>query len=131
MDTTASNRGEGQTMFQPGGHWRNWVGNQSCIVRERGAPESEDALSEMVRRAAGNGLAVRCAGSGHSFTPVALTSGLHLTLSNMQGVTNIDHARKRVSVAAGTTINALGKVLKENGLSLINQGDIVRRLPAL
>jgi FAD/FMN-containing dehydrogenase len=124
MDTTASNKGNGQTTAQPGGHWRNWVGNQSCIVRERGAPESEDALSEMVRRASADGLAVRCAGSGHSFTPVALTSGLHLTLSNMQGVTGIDHARKRVSVAAGTTINALGKVLKQNGLSLINQGDI-------
>jgi len=42
----------------------------------------------------------------------------------MQGVVNIDSTRKRVAVKAGTTINQLGKVLKENGLSLINQGDI-------
>lgn len=111
-------------MLQSGGHWRNWVGNQSCIVRQRGAPESEAALVEMVREATSQGLNVRCAGSGHSFTPVALTSGLHLTLSNMQGVVNIDQARKRVAVKAGTTINQLGKVLKSNGLSLINQGDI-------
>ncbi|NRP17534.1 L-gulono-1,4-lactone dehydrogenase [Ensifer adhaerens] len=111
-------------MLQSGGHWRNWVGNQSCIVRQRGAPESEAALAEMVREATSQGLNVRCAGSGHSFTPVALTSGLHLTLSNMQGVVNIDQARKRVAVKAGTTINQLGKVLKSNGLSLINQGDI-------
>lgn len=111
-------------MLQSGGHWRNWVGNQSCIVRQRGAPESEAALAEMVREATSQGLNVRCAGSGHSFTPVALTSGLHLTLSNMQGVVTIDQARKRVAVKAGTTINQLGKVLKSNGLSLINQGDI-------
>ncbi|MFK0275761.1 D-arabinono-1,4-lactone oxidase [Ensifer sp. NPDC090286] len=111
-------------MLQAGGHWRNWVGNQSCIVRHRGAPESEAALAEMVRDATAQGLNVRCAGSGHSFTPVALTSGLHLTLSSMQGVVGIDSARKRVAVKAGTTINQLGKVLKENGLSLINQGDI-------
>ncbi|KQW63077.1 MULTISPECIES: D-arabinono-1,4-lactone oxidase [unclassified Ensifer] len=111
-------------MLQTGGHWRNWVGNQSCIVRQRGAPESEAALAEMVREATSQGLNVRCAGSGHSFTPVALTSGLHLTLANMQGVVAIDQARKRVSVRAGTTINQLGKVLKSNGLSLINQGDI-------
>ncbi|AWM23303.1 FAD-dependent oxidoreductase [Sinorhizobium fredii USDA 205] len=111
-------------MLQAGGHWRNWVGNQSCIVRHRGAPESEAALAEMVREATSAGLNVRCAGSGHSFTPVALTSGLHLTLSGMQGVANIDQARKRVSVSAGTTINQLGKALKSNGLSLINQGDI-------
>jgi FAD/FMN-containing dehydrogenase len=115
---------DGTLTRQAGGHWRNWVGNQSCIVRERGAPTSEAQLADMVRTAAARGLAVRCAGSGHSFTPVALTSGLHLTLSQMQGVTGIDHARKRVSVAAGTTINTLGKVLKANGLSLINQGDI-------
>ncbi|MGT2441742.1 D-arabinono-1,4-lactone oxidase [Ensifer adhaerens] len=111
-------------MLQAGGHWRNWVGNQSCIVRHRGAPESEAALAEMVRKATAQGLNVRCAGSGHSFTPVALTSGLQLTLSSMQGVVNIDSTRKRVAVKAGTTINQLGKVLKENGLSLINQGDI-------
>ncbi|ACP23817.1 FAD-linked oxidoreductase [Sinorhizobium fredii NGR234] len=111
-------------MLQAGGHWRNWVGNQSCIVRHRGAPESEAELAEMVREATSAGLNVRCAGSGHSFTPVALTSGLHLTLSGMLGVANIDQARKRVSVSAGTTINQLGKALKSNGLSLINQGDI-------
>ncbi|CAN7262925.1 FAD-binding protein [Pararhizobium sp. LjRoot255] len=111
-------------MMEAGGHWRNWVGNQSCIVRHRGAPESEAVLSEMVREATSNGLNVRCAGSGHSFTPVALTSGLHLTLSKLQGITNIDTARKRVSVHAGTTINTLGKALKANGLSMINQGDI-------
>ncbi|MGE6783425.1 D-arabinono-1,4-lactone oxidase [Ensifer adhaerens] len=111
-------------MLQAGGHWRNWVGNQSCIVRHRGAPDSEAALAQMVREATSNGLNVRCAGSGHSFTPVALTSGLHLTLSGMQGVVSIDSGRKRVAVKAGTTINQLGKVLKENGLSLINQGDI-------
>ena len=111
-------------MMDAGGHWRNWVGNQSCIVRHKGAPESEAALSEMVREATSNGLNVRCAGSGHSFTPVALTSGLHLTLSKLQGLTNIDTARKRVSVHAGTTINTLGKALKANGLSMINQGDI-------
>nr|WP_244475162.1 FAD-binding protein [Rhizobium sp. Leaf341] len=112
------------TSRRAGGLWRNWVGNQSCIVRARGAPGSEAELSDMVRTAAAEGMAVRCAGSGHSFTPVALTSGLHLTLSGMQGVTDIDQERKRVSVSAGTTINALGKVLKANGLSLINQGDI-------
>jgi len=111
-------------MLQAGGHWRNWVGNQSCIVRYRGAPESEAALAEMVREATAQGLNVRCAGSGHSFTPVALTSGLLLTLSSMQGVVGIDYARKRVAVKAGTTINQLGKVLKSSGLSLINQGDI-------
>ncbi|MEA3536378.1 D-arabinono-1,4-lactone oxidase [Rhizobium sp. CC-YZS058] len=124
MDSGIGKASDIMAGMSAGGHWRNWVGNQSCIVRRRGAPTSEAHLAEMVAQAAGEGLGVRCAGSGHSFTPVALTSGLHLTLSDMQGVTAIDRERKRVSVSAGTTINTLGKILKENGLSLINQGDI-------
>jgi hypothetical protein len=70
------------------------------------------------------GLNVRVAGSGHSFTPVALTNGLHLTLANMTGVRHVDHERRRVTAAAGTTINELVRALKVEGLSMINQGDI-------
>ncbi|MCQ0092260.1 D-arabinono-1,4-lactone oxidase [Roseovarius sp. M141] len=105
-------------------HWRNWVGNQSCIRAARAAPESEDQLCNLVREATEKGLNVRAAGSGHSFTPVALTSGLHMTLSGMRGVRHIDHDKRRVTAAAGTTINELVKVLKAEGLSMINQGDI-------
>lgn len=105
-------------------HWRNWVGNQSCIRAARGAPESEDELCAMIADATQKGLNVRVAGSGHSFTPVALTNGLHLTLSKMHGVRHIDRDKRRVTASAGTTINELVKVLKAEGLSMINQGDI-------
>ncbi|GLK63305.1 MULTISPECIES: D-arabinono-1,4-lactone oxidase [Paracoccus] len=105
-------------------HWRNWVGNQSCVRAARAAPTSEDELCALIAEAAGKGMNVRVAGSGHSFTPVALTSGLHLTLANMKGVKHIDHDKRRVTAAAGTTINELVKVLKAEGLSMINQGDI-------
>lgn len=110
--------------FSEGGHWRNWVGNQSCITRYTGAPTNDDQLSDMVRAATAEGLNVRCAGSGHSFTPVVGTSGLLLSLSQMKGVKNIDREKRRVTAAAGTTINELGQVLKQNGLSMVNQGDI-------
>lgn len=110
--------------FAGGTHWRTWVGNQSCIRQELGAPQEEAELCELVRGATSRGLRVRAAGSGHSFTPVALTNGLHLTLSQMSGVIDIDHERKRVIAGAGTTIHDLVGVLKENGLSMVNQGDI-------
>ena len=105
-------------------HWRNWVGNQSCVRAARGAPTSEDELCAMVRGATEKDLNVRVAGSGHSFTPVALTSGLHLTLANMKGVLGIDRDRRRVTAAAGTSINSLVRALKAEGLSMVNQGDI-------
>ncbi|MGN6723208.1 MAG: D-arabinono-1,4-lactone oxidase [Marmoricola sp.] len=105
-------------------HWRNWVGNQSCMRQETGVPESEDELCALVADATSRGLNVRAAGSGHSFTPVALTNGLHLTLSQMRGVLNLDPEKRQVTVSAGTTINELVAVLKQNGLSMVNQGDI-------
>ena len=67
---------------------------------------------------------VRCAGSGHSFTPVVATSGLLLSLQDYQGIVDVDEARKRVTVKAGTKINAVTRHLKALGLSLVNQGDI-------
>ena len=35
----------------PGGHWRNWVGNQSFIARHIAEPGSEDELAQLVREA--------------------------------------------------------------------------------
>ena len=107
-----------------GGHWRNWVGNQSFIARHRAEPRSEDELAALVHEASRQNLPVRVAGSGHSFTPVVATSGLLLNLKNMQGLVSADLDRKRVVVSAGTRIGDIGRALKEIGLSLANQGDI-------
>jgi FAD/FMN-containing dehydrogenase len=116
---------EGQgTMLEKGGHWRNWVGNQSCVSRYKGAPENEAQLCEMVHEAHGAGLNLRVAGSGHSFTPVVGTGGVLLSLANMRGVLDTDMQRGRVTVAAGTRIGDVGQALKARGLSLANQGDI-------
>ncbi len=107
-----------------GGHWRNWVGNQSFIARHKGEPASEDELAALVREAWRQNLGVRVAGSGHSFTPVVATSGLLISLKNMQGVVGVDLSGKRVTVRAGAKIGDIGRALKEMGLSLANQGDI-------
>ena len=108
----------------PGGHWRNWVGNQSFIARHKAEPGSEGELAGLVREASRQKLPIRVAGSGHSFTPVVATSGLLLSLKNMHGLVSADLDRKRVVVRAGTRIGDIGRALKEIGLSLANQGDI-------
>ena len=108
----------------PGGHWRNWVGNQSFIARHKGEPGSEDELAALVCEASRQNLSIRVAGSGHSFTPVVATSGLLLSLKNMHGLVSTDLDRKRVVVRAGTRIGDIGRALKQIGLSLANQGDI-------
>lgn len=107
-----------------GGHWRNWVGNQSFVAAHMASPKSEDEISALVRAATSQGKSVRCAGSGHSFTPVVATSGLLLSLQDYQGITHVDQQRKLVSVKAGTKLNTITRFLKEAGYSLTNQGDI-------
>ncbi|MFG1396638.1 D-arabinono-1,4-lactone oxidase [Roseixanthobacter pseudopolyaromaticivorans] len=107
-----------------GGHWNNWVGNQSFISQHAAVPESEEELCALVAEAGRRGLKVRVAGSGHSFTPVVATPGLRLSLEKLSGIRKVDMARKRVSLAAGTRIGDAGRALKGLGLSLTNQGDI-------
>jgi FAD/FMN-containing dehydrogenase len=107
-----------------GGHWRNWVGNQSFVASHMAAPSSEEELAALMKEATGQGLNVRCAGSGHSFTPIVATSGMLLSLKDYQGVLHVDRGANRVTVAAGTKISAITQHLKQAGFSLINQGDI-------
>ena len=107
-----------------GGHWRNWAGNQSFVARHMARPESEAEIAALAAEATQQGLGVRAAGSGHSFTPVVATSGLLLSLERHAGIIAIDAATRRVRVKAGTRIGDVGRALKQHGLSLINQGDI-------
>jgi FAD/FMN-containing dehydrogenase len=111
-------------LFEKGGIWRNWVGNQYCVPRYKATPSTEEELCEIVREADKQDLGVRVSGSGHSFTPVVATSGLLLSLANLRGILNVDHQRKQITVAGGTRISEVGKTLKSHGLSLVNQGDI-------
>jgi FAD/FMN-containing dehydrogenase len=112
------------TPLGPGGHWRNWVGNQSFVARHKAEPASEDELAALVREALRRDLPVRVAGSGHSFTPVVATSGLLISLKAMQGIVSVDRDARRVVVRAGTRIGDIGRALQPLGLSLANQGDI-------
>jgi FAD/FMN-containing dehydrogenase len=105
--------------------WTNWVGNQTCAPAEVAAPRSEDELAELVAGAARRGMHVRVAGAGHSFTPVVVTDGLLLDLRGLAGIRSVDAERRRVVVGPSTTIGEFGEPLWEQGLSLVNQGDIV------
>lgn len=109
----------------PADNWTNWVGNQSCVPAERGAPKSEDEVAVLVADAVHRRLPVRVAGAGHSFTPVVATDGLLLDLSGLGGIRSIDAERRRVIVGPSTTIGEFGEPLWAEGLALANQGDIV------
>jgi len=67
---------------------------------------------------------VRAVGSGHSFSDIACTDGVMVSLERLDGVLELDAERALVRVQAGITIHELSRRLLEHGLALENLGDI-------
>ncbi len=104
--------------------WRNWAGNESARPRRVASPRSADEVADEIRRAAADGLTVRMAGTGHSFTPAAATTGVMLRPGGVTGLRSVDAAAGLVTVGAGCPLNVLNAELQARGLSLANMGDI-------
>ena len=104
--------------------WRNWAGTVTAIPARWVRPRSDGEIAAAVKDAAAAGLTVRALGSGHSFTPIAATSGVALDLSGWSGVIAADTRSGLVTVKSGTTLRALNAELAALGLALANLGDI-------
>lgn len=108
----------------PGTTWTNWVGNRTASPAHLAAPRDEEEVARLLSAARAQGVGVRVAGAGHSFTPVVETDGLLLDLSALSGVVSVDGPRRRARARAGTRIRDFYEPLWDAGLALINQGDI-------
>jgi FAD-linked oxidoreductase len=104
--------------------WQNWVGNQSAQPQRVITPRSAEEVAEAVKLATLDGLRVRMAGSGHSFTPVAVTDGVLLLPRGLRAVRAVDEAAGQVTVEAGCPLRVLNEYLAGRGLALANMGDI-------
>ncbi|MDN3355007.1 D-arabinono-1,4-lactone oxidase [Actinomadura sp. DC4] len=104
--------------------WRNWAGNQYATPRRAVTPRSADEVAAAVTAAAGEGLTVRMAGTGHSFTGAALTEGVLLRPEGLTALRTVDAEKSLVTAEAGMTLKAFNEVLAGHGLALANMGDI-------
>jgi L-gulonolactone oxidase len=109
---------------ESGVKWRNWTGDESCRPNAIARPASLEQLAAEVTRAAREGLRVRVAGAGHSFSDIVCTDGLLVKLDRMQGVLDVDRASGLVRVQGGITIGQLSASLAQHGLAMENLGDI-------
>jgi len=107
--------------------WRNWAGDQHCEPAAIVAPRSRDELAAAVRAAADRGERVRASGSGHSFTPIALTDGLMIRAHHLDRVLWHDRDAGLVKVEAGIVLRDLNRCLDERGVAFANLGDIDRQ----
>jgi L-gulono-1,4-lactone dehydrogenase len=104
--------------------FRNWAGNQVCTPAGRHRPRSVDEVSDLVGRAHRQGQRVKVVGAGHSFTDIACTDGLLLSLDHLDRVEHVDTASRRITVGAGIRLHRLNDELAACGLALPNLGDI-------
>jgi FAD-linked oxidoreductase len=109
------------------GTWRNWAGDQLCRPVERRRPGTLTELGEVVAAAAAAGRKVSVAGSGHSFTETAMTSGTMIEVGALRGVLDADRASGLVKVGSGTVLAELNERLHDLGLAMENLGDIDRQ----
>jgi L-gulono-1,4-lactone dehydrogenase len=104
--------------------WRNWAGNVTAHPRRIASPGSAGQVADEIRRAAADGLAIRMTGTGHSFTPTAVTDGVLLRPDRLTAIRAVDAAAGTVTVEAGCPLRVLNAELLAHGLSLANMGDI-------
>jgi L-gulonolactone oxidase len=104
--------------------WRNWAGDERSLPAVLERPRSIEELSASIERAASEGLRVRAAGAGHSFSDIARSEGLLLGLDRLASVLDLDSSAGLVRVQAGITLRELSRALAAHGLALENLGDI-------
>ncbi len=97
---------------------RNWTGDQVWAPSERVDPKSESELIEAIGRAG----SVRVIGSGHSFTDIAATDGVQVSLRRIGRV--LDVSGTSVRVQGGIRLRELGVALAAHGLAMENLGDV-------
>ncbi|MGH3322096.1 MAG: D-arabinono-1,4-lactone oxidase [Streptosporangiaceae bacterium] len=107
--------------------WRNWARTQEARpVRVEWSTRGED-VAGTVKRAARDGLPVKPAGSGHSFTGASVTDGVMLRLDRMNRIVRADRDSGLVTVEAGMPLHRLAPLLDAHGLAMENLGDIDRQ----
>ncbi|WP_338849114.1 D-arabinono-1,4-lactone oxidase [Massilia sp. W12] len=100
--------------------WKNWSGIVSCTPKQIATPASEAEIQQICKSAN----LLRCAGSGHSFTPLAASDAVLLSLDKMSGLLEVDSKNRLVRVKGGTRLFQLSRALDEHKLALPNLPDI-------
>jgi alditol oxidase len=98
----------------------NWAGNVRFAPAAFAEPGSVSELQDRVASAR----QVRVLGSGHSFSPLAATDGLQISLRQLVSPAEVDPAARTASVCAGATYAQIGAELDAAGWALANMASL-------
>ncbi|XID95972.1 D-arabinono-1,4-lactone oxidase [Paenibacillaceae bacterium WGS1546] len=111
-------------MIREGRKWRNWSGIVSAKPQVVAYPQHIDEVAQLVKRCRAEGRTLRVIGSGHSFTAVAASDDVFVSLDRMQGLLHVDPQERTATVWAGTKLRMLGELLLSEGFAQENLGDV-------
>lgn len=106
------------------GRWQNWSGSVSSAPAEVATPAGLEELVRLVETYALSARRVRVVGSGHSFTALAASDDVLISLERMQGIASVEREEGTVTVWGGTGLHRLGNDLLAYELAQENLGDI-------
>ena len=105
----------------------NWSRTQHCTPIAVAEPDSESELLELVREARATGRTVKVMGARHSWSDIAMSEGVLISLDRMQRVLEVDPEGLRVTVEAGIRLNRLNEELAARGLALPILGSVTEQ----
>lgn len=105
----------------------NWGRNVTATPAGLVTARDTEDVAATLHRARHSGQHVKALGSGHSFSPIAVTDGIALSVNKLQGIESIERrpdGTALVRIGAGTRLRQIGPALWTHGLALQNMGDI-------
>jgi len=106
---------------------RTWSGAQRWTPQQVLTPGSEEEVLDAIALARTLGTTLRVVGGGHSFTPLAATDGVLVSLDRHRGLVAADPTTGLVTLRGGTRLWEVAGLLAPHGLALEIMGDIDRQ----
>ncbi len=114
----------GVTLTRGAWTWRNWAASATSQPSAVVLPRSEAEVASLLARATTDGRRVKVVGGAHSFTDIAATDGVLISLDRLQGLEGVDPATGEATLLGGTRLFNVAVLLAPHGLALPNMGDI-------
>lgn len=97
----------------------NSDGSMAFNLQNVYTPFTEEQIVEHVKMAYTSGRKLRVLGSGHSWSGIAQTEDIMVSLMNYTGLVRLDREKMTVTVRGGTKLSELNVLLDKEGLAMI------------
>ena len=88
------------------------------------SPTTEDEIVKIVTDAYTNNRKIRVLAAGHSWSKIAQTQDILISLHEYRGLVSVDMPNLEATVKAGTKLSEMSHLLDERGLAMVNLGSV-------